>query len=207
MFVRFVFAILLGLAVLVGGPLAPQTARADPQADFKKGDTAYQAKDYATAFPLLRKAAEQSYAPAQFLLGIMYDEGQGIAENNREALRWYRKAADQGLVQAQFLLGIAYADGQSVAQDYSEALRWHRKAAEQGFTQAQLHLGLIYFGGIGVAQDLVQAHQWLNIAGAFDRKNAKEVRQNIEKEMTAEQIAEAQRKATQWRRADKKRRK
>ena len=43
----------------------------------------------------IRKLAEQGYAEAQYVLGYMYDEGAGVPQDFKEAVRWYRKAAEQ----------------------------------------------------------------------------------------------------------------
>ena len=51
-----------------------------------------------------RKAAEQGYADAQYNLGILYANGQGVTQDYAEAARWYRKAADQGDAIAQINL-------------------------------------------------------------------------------------------------------
>ena len=40
--------------------------------------------------------ANQGAAYAQYNLGVMYDNGMGVPENDAEAVKWYRKAADQG---------------------------------------------------------------------------------------------------------------
>ena len=45
-------------------------------------------------------AAKQGDGYAQYNLGVMYDKGVGVPENNTEAVKWYRKAADQGLAMA-----------------------------------------------------------------------------------------------------------
>jgi TPR repeat protein len=84
-----------------------------------------------------RKDAEQGRAFAQYYLGLMYDDGEGVAEDNVEAVKWYRKAAEQGYSFAQFKLGQMYAMGKGVAQDYVEAVKWYRNAAEQGHWDAQ----------------------------------------------------------------------
>tara|TARA_R110000765_G_scaffold324976_2_gene416497 strand:+ start:916 stop:1131 length:216 start_codon:yes stop_codon:yes gene_type:complete len=55
-----------------------------------------------------RLAAEQGDADAQYNLGIMYDTGRGVPENDAEAVRWYRLAAEQGDANAQFNLGGMY---------------------------------------------------------------------------------------------------
>ena len=77
-------AILLGLA-------------APAWAGFDEGVAAYERGDYATALREFRPFANQGYAAAQFNLGIMYDEGQGVPQDYAEALKWYRKAAEQGV--------------------------------------------------------------------------------------------------------------
>ncbi len=43
-----------------------------------------------------RKAAEQGHALAQTNLGIMYEEGQGVGQDYKEAVGWYSKAAERG---------------------------------------------------------------------------------------------------------------
>ena len=51
-------------------------------------------------------AAKQGHAEAQFNLGAMYDQGQGVPQSYKEAAVWLRKAADQGHAEAQYNLGI-----------------------------------------------------------------------------------------------------
>jgi len=61
--------------------------------------------------------AEQGVAEAQFNLGLMYYNGQGVRQDYAEAVRWYRQAAEQGNAEAQNNLGAMYAIGQGVRQD------------------------------------------------------------------------------------------
>ena len=56
------------------------------------------ASDFASK---IRKAAEQGVAEAQFKLGLMCAEGEGVPQDDTEAVKWYSKAAVQGLVEAQ----------------------------------------------------------------------------------------------------------
>ena len=88
----------------------------------------------------LRKVAEQGDAQAQFRLGVCYAKGDGVAEDLREAVKWFRKAAEQGDAKGQFNLGNCYANGDGVAEDQREAVKWYRKAAEQGDALAQAAL-------------------------------------------------------------------
>ena len=77
------------------------------------------------------QVAEQGNAEAQFNLGLMYDNGQGVRQDYAQAVQWYRKAAEQGYAEAQFNLGVMYANGQGVRQDHAQAVQWYRKAASR----------------------------------------------------------------------------
>ena len=103
---------------------------------------------------------------------------------------------------AQFSLGVMYSNGEGVPQDYAEAVRWYRLAADQGDARAQLNLGVKYRNGEGTPQDFVEAHMWANLAASQlsgeDRDLAVRHRDDLAAQMTAEQIAEAQRRAREW---------
>ena len=77
----------------------------------------------------LRTRADQGDVFAQFRLGLMYDAGQGVPQNDKEAVRWYRLAADQGLANAQNNLGVMYEKGQGVPQNYTLAHMWYNLSA------------------------------------------------------------------------------
>ena len=72
---------------------------------------------------------------AQFSLGVMYEYGQGVAQNDAKAREWMEKAAAQGHVNAQFSLGVRYYTGQGVTQNYAEAHKWWEEAATQGMRE------------------------------------------------------------------------
>ena len=91
----------------------------------------------------IRRLAEQGHAGAQFSLGVMYDEGRGVSQNDAEAVRWYQLAADQGDADAQYNLGCMYALGDGVPEDDAEAAKWFRLAAEQGHADAQFSLDIM----------------------------------------------------------------
>ena len=141
------------------------TAWADtPEQQFQQSLEATERGDYQTAFKLLLPLAEQGYAGAQFNLGLRYDKGEGIKQNDVEAVKWYRKAAEQGLAVAQFNLGVMYVESRGVKQNDVEAVKWYRKAAEQGYAKAQFNLGVMYYQGEGVRQDKGQAKEWFGKA-------------------------------------------
>ena len=110
------------------------TAWADtPEQQFQQGLTAYEQSDYQTAFKLWLPMAEQGDANVQFNLGVMYAKGQGVKQDDFEAVKWYRKAAEQGYADAQAMLGFSYLLGQSGVQvNKSLAKEWFGKACDNG---------------------------------------------------------------------------
>ena len=91
------------------------------------GATAYRGGDYALQLPL----AELGNAAAQYKLGVMYDQGQGVPQDYAQALSWYRKAADQEYAIAQMHIGSMYYDGRGVPKDHAQAHMWFNLAASR----------------------------------------------------------------------------
>ena len=156
---------------------------------------------YAEAMTWFRWAADQGYAAAQSALGNMYDNGQGVPQDYVEAVLWYRRAADQEHAAAQYILGFMYDRGRGVPQDDVEAARLYRLAADQGDADAQANLGVMYEFGRGVPQDDVVAHMWFDLSAALSgeaRSRSAQARDEVAGRMTADQVAEAQRRAREW---------
>ena len=172
--------------------------------DYEDGVAAFERKDYATAVEKFTSAAEQGDASAQNTLGVMYDQGLGVSQDYAEAARWYMLAAEQGHAIAQFNIGKMYNVGLGVTQDYAQAVRWYMLAAEQGIASAQFLLAFMYSEGQGVTQDYVKAHMWLNLAAAQGHEAAKKGRNQVAKQLTPTQIAEAQKLAGECRARDYK---
>jgi uncharacterized protein len=121
----------------------------------------------------------------------------------RAAVIQFRPLAEQGYRLAEYTLGLMYAQGQGVPQDYKQAVKWFGRAAVQGVPQAQFELGMLYAKGLGVPQDFVMAHTWVNLAAASaepaDARYYATERDELAVRMTAEQIAAAQRLASETR--------
>lgn len=161
---RIAWRVLLLLTVAaVDLSLAAESGTADT-AQIERGVQAYRQGDYATAFRLWHPLAERGIPRAQNNLGVLYRDGQGVRQNNREAVRLFRAAAAQGHMLAQFNLGRLYEVGQKVRRDYAEAAHWYRKAADQGYDMAQNNLGTLYQWGRGVRRDYVEAARWYRSA-------------------------------------------
>ena len=150
----------------------------------------------------LLDAAEQGDPEAQVRLGDLYQRGDGVPENDAEAVAWYLRAAGQGYADAQFRLGSVYGNGRGVPLDYAESLAWFHRAAEQGHDAAQWMLGTTYSWGLrGAPRDEVAAYMWLHLALSQNDKHDRSPLDRLEARMSSAQIAEAQRLAREWRAA------
>ena len=127
--------------------------------------------DFNKALGELRPLAAKGDADAEYMLGMLYDAGKGVRQDQAVAASWYRKAAEQKHPLAQLFLAVLYYSGQGVKQDYGEAARWFRGPAEIGNDQAQFYLGWMYVEGNGVAKDDSEAIGWLTKAAA--QRNAR----------------------------------
>ncbi|MFH1725002.1 MAG: RDD family protein [Elusimicrobiota bacterium] len=131
---------------------------------FRQAAAAYKSEQHERALELALPAAEDGDAESQNLVGMLYEHGKGVEQDQRQAMSWFRKAAAQGQPHAQRNLGLMHAMGKGVPQDAGKAAEWYRKAAEGGHVNAQLDLGVMYTEGRGVPKDYSQALKWFRIA-------------------------------------------
>lgn len=112
------------------------------------------------AYSWLIKAAKQNHAEAEYYIGEMYYNGDGLEQNIDYAVEWYIKSAQHGNRLAQNTLGLLYKKGIGVLKNYDLAKKWYLLSAQQDFYRAQKNLGDIYFDGLGVKVDYEQAFNW-----------------------------------------------
>ena len=125
----------------------------------EKAIEAYDFKEYQDAAQWLRPWAEKGQVEAQYRLGTLCENGQGIAKNLDDAKKWYRNAAAQGHVRArrrlETLEGKTTRDGSETV-----ALKWYLDLAEQGDADAQYNLAFMYETGFSVPKDNGKAARW-----------------------------------------------
>jgi TPR repeat protein len=168
-------------------------------AGFTEGANAYNARNYALALKEVTPLARSGNADAQHLLGLMYYMGRGVQRDYKQAFAWHYKAAQQGKADAQYVIGAMYYTGNAVPQDQKLAVTWFRKAAEQGHPDAQHALGLMYrYHVAGMPQDMVIAYMLWNLAAANGNRSATEQRAILARQMTQEQVEEAQSLSRNW---------
>jgi uncharacterized protein len=185
---RFPIALVLSILVLT----------APAWADFNAGMDAYHSSDYATALHEWQPLAEQGQAVAQYQIGLLYANGQGVTKDDAKARQWYEKAAIQGHTEAQVNLGILLMYARGGQQDYKMAVYYLRLSANQGNDLAQRRLGQMYERGEGVQQDYVKAYMWYSLGSANGVEAGARLRDALAKRMEPDQIAEAQQLAREW---------
>ena len=110
---------------LIGFVLALSFALPVAAQDFQKDLDAYSRGDYATALHEWRPLAEQGVTVAQFELGLMYENGQGVQQDYVMAYMWYDLAALGGF--KQILPGQGRMGMKMTSVDISEAKRLARE--------------------------------------------------------------------------------
>jgi len=146
---------LLPLALMLVAPV---------QAGTEEGIAAFEAGDYERAYRELEPEAEAGDAEAQYYLGGMYWQGNGIEKDLQQARNWMEKAGRAGHVGAALELGYMYSNGIGIDVDKERAARLYREAADAGDPVAQRNLGLMYKEGEGVEKNYEQAAIWFREA-------------------------------------------
>ena len=139
---------------------------------FQKVSKTDEAGKFPAAIDELLLQAKQGGMAAQYKLGVMYEGGQEVKTDFKEAARWYRLAAEQGHPNAQFRLAFLCELGLGVPEDGRKAVMWYRTAAEQGHLDSQYELGLNYENGSGVSRDSREAVKWFRLAAEQGHANA-----------------------------------
>jgi TPR repeat protein len=120
--------------------------------------------DHVKGYTFAKKSAAAGSCIGQFVVGLAFKVGQGVAQDSAEAVRRWRLAAEQGHADAQLNLAYMLSKGEGVAQDKAEAVLWYHLAAAQGLAGAQINLGHAFYKGHGVAQDSAEAVRWWRVA-------------------------------------------
>ncbi|WP_339614499.1 peptidoglycan-binding protein, partial [uncultured Parvibaculum sp.] len=115
----------------------------------------------------LNDAARAGNAAAEYTLGDAYARGEGVAQNDKQAVSWIRKAAGQGLTIAQYRLATFYEKGRGVGQDNARAMQLYEQAANKGNVKAMHNLAVMYAEGRGTSQDFAKAAQWFAKAANY----------------------------------------
>lgn len=170
--------------------LSLNTASVLAAGELGKGTRAFDNKDYSTALEELAPLATEGNPDALNMVGQMYENGWGVAKDEKRARQLFDQgaaqghlpsvnslrrlknrdyqvelttvepAAQSGTASAQNRLGEMYEFGQGVERDPRTAFQWYQKAAAQGLVAGQHNVARSYNFGTGVKQDFATAEKW-----------------------------------------------
>ena len=171
-------------------------------------------KDYFKAAKYYQASALKGNHIAESNLGSLYEEGKGVLQDFSTALNWYQLSANGGFDYAQEYLGKAYLFGKLVAKDEGKALYWLKLAASRDIQPWYKSRLSKFYSEDASIRDLVRAYAWLNLAildwfhleanmkssikiseNLLESTDAVKARDILVKQMTPQQIAEAQKLA------------
>lgn len=163
---------LLKKAVEMGDKAAPAfiEKREKDRTDSRPGMTIkaeayrlYKQKQFDKAAKLYQQCADMGNDDCQLAIGQLYEFGEGVPKNEKQAAYWYKKSADQGNPIGQKTLGLLYELGKGVPEDWAEAFRLYSKGAET-YQDSAFAVGRMYEFGMAVPQNRATAIEWFKKA-------------------------------------------
>jgi TPR repeat protein len=137
---------------------------ADGDNELRLGKATLRAGNPGRALEFFQQSADKGNVEGMHWVGLMYEEGKGVAQDGTTAAQWFKRAADQGHAPSMNHYGNLLRKDQP-----AEALVWHLKAAEAGEPFAMENAGGAYYEGIGTEKDLVKAAEWYRKAAEQGR--------------------------------------
>ena len=128
----------------------------------------FQTGDSSKAIEIWNAEATRGDSDAQYIMGKLHLDGEGVPQSDSEAVKWFQASADQGYSLSQNALANMYYFGRGIPSDHKLAAKWWLLAAEQGMSDAQNNIAVAYKEGLGVSQDTKAAIKWFEKA-AFQR--------------------------------------
>lgn len=118
------------------------------------------ARNPARAAKLLAGAAARGDTEAQYYLGLLTREGEGVEKDLTQAFNWFLAASERGHVAAQYELARALSRGEGTAMNTAQALHWLSEAAAAGHAEAQFFMGNAEETGQGARKNMRSALNW-----------------------------------------------
>jgi len=152
----------------------------------------------------LHNAAESGSLCAMTMLGVRGLEGAAAGIDELEAIRWLQQAASHGAPMASKILLTLHNRGEHVSQDEAEVAAWQSSVATSPGPRQRIETAEGYLGELSGPPDLVEAYKWTELAllasddGTEEAGDAIRLSERLVARMSAEQIAEARRKAEAW---------
>ena len=127
----------------------------------KKAHEFYNNQNYSEALKLYKQLADEENPDAMTSLGFMYQNAQGVEQNDIKAYQLYEKAATHEQPYALFNLGVLYASGKGgVEGNHFKAFDFFQRSAVAGVDLGQYETALRFERGLGCVQDYERAAYW-----------------------------------------------
>jgi TPR repeat protein len=132
-----------------------------------------------------------------FYLPVIADDGLTTAitayeqGNFRTAYKQFTQLAHQNNTEAQYNLAFMYFNGDGISQDDVKAAFWFEQAAKSAHAGAQDTLAYLYLHGRGLDTDQVQAYAWYRVAAKNGIFLAKNISENLKKQMNIDERMQA----------------
>jgi hypothetical protein len=168
----FILAIFISLSAIISAK-ADNTA-VHPDIDYDTAMEMLQAGNYLDALKSFGLSAKKGNQDAQYQIGLMFLEGQGVSASAEDAAYWFRKAAQNGHAASQFEIGYCFATGAGVQSDERIAAEWFWRAAEQGDPDAAFYLARMYRDGRGIQKNIEKARKYYKMAAGQGLPEAQE---------------------------------
>jgi TPR repeat protein len=144
----------------------------------------------------LGRAAQAMLPTAVYLLGVLAEQGVGLAPDPAAAMELYRTAAELGVRSAQTRWGLALIEGQLVKQDLLNGETWLRRAALAGDAEAAVLVAELNINNGVLPPNYTQAASWYRRAAEAGHKAAAHALGSLY--LTGEGVAPDPEEAARW---------
>ena len=160
---------------------------------FKKAYEFFKSKKYNEAFPIFEKLANNSEHDAQYNLAYLLKEGKGITKKYSESLYWAFLSKLGNIEKADDLVSelVDLVPEKTVETVREEVKNYLIKSIESGSQNSIMHLGK-FFLEVVEEKEYSSAYKWFTVGAALGLENADEMRDNVEEELSPEEIIEEQ---------------
>jgi uncharacterized protein len=141
--------------------------KGDADEQYKLGELISSTQNYYIGYLWVLLAVRQGHAEAQFVLGLIYENGKTIEKDYVKAVKCFRRSAEQGFAPGQNNYAWMLIRGDGIERNYKQGFKWYKLAAEQGMATGQFIVGLAYYLGdwsYVAKQNFQEAVHWLRLS-------------------------------------------
>jgi TPR repeat protein/serine/threonine protein kinase len=160
------WVVIVSLVLLTIGGLFDNYHSAQIAGDVQLGSEAYNRSEFGTAYSVFSKEDVCDDKIAQYYLGLMNLNGQGVSQDYELAKKWFEKSAEQDDPDAQNNLGDLYQSGYASGgiRKLAEAFKWYLKSAQQENAEGQYNVAKCFLNAEGVDYDSLEAFRYSKLS-------------------------------------------